>query len=324
MKFRVVIAEDNIQIVECEQPQSVGEFVNLIKEKCNITGTLCIQYVDPEFNDYINLMDVESLKDKMTIKINLLNPESNSDTGNENSTTGLRGECWPIVFPVPKFDVDIELWLAKANSQYKANESLSDIPRDMKSRLLYRVASTIYDYTAYINQMQCKDVAQALIKSHPGLRSPAGQGWETWQNSIAYKMSNFRGEIRKLGSKEVTLNGNRKSTRNPLGGNNSGLAPSKNIKKPKRGEVNLAPDLPSDENEESQEKHREALIQLTASCNPNKENINRLMALTYAHRRDDVNNQLPIPTLFTRWPALSMEGQVSMVQQHNITPFYFN
>ncbi|KAG9280697.1 hypothetical protein AMEX_G3437 [Astyanax mexicanus] len=79
---------------------------------------------------------------------------------------------------------------------------------------------------------------------------------------------------------------------------------AKNVKKPRKAEVNYLPPYPAGEDEESQENERiELLTELKKRDNDTL--IKEKMAKTFAHRRHEIINQTPsIEDVKTRWPAL--------------------
>ncbi|XP_056290726.1 uncharacterized protein LOC130206680 [Pseudoliparis swirei] len=110
-------------------------------------------------------------------------------------------------------------------------------------------------------------------------------------------MANYRTKLRGYGVPEVMCNAlKRKSP----GDQKS----AKNVKKPRKAEVNYLPPYPAGEDEESQEQDR---IQLLTEVRKrdNKKLIKEKMAQTFAHRRNEIVNQSPaIEDIKARWPAL--------------------
>ncbi len=86
--------------------------------------------------------------------------------------------------------------------------------------------------------------------------------------------------------------------------------PAKNIKKPKKAEVNYLPQHPSGETDSSLENVRLDLIE--ASNKRDVKSINDMMASTYSWRRMEVVAQSPdVAKLKVRWPALFEPFQVN-------------
>lgn len=90
----------------------------------------------------------------------------------------------------------------------------------------------IYENTAYPSSLQISEVAEALTQKHPCLKEPGSfNGSYGWAQRLKYKMNNFRIKLRVLGCPEVEVNSlKRKTTRDQY--------PAKNVKKPKKAEVN--------------------------------------------------------------------------------------
>lgn len=88
--------------------------------------------------------------------------------------------------------------------------------------------------------------------------------------------------------------------------------PSKNIKKPKKAEVNYLPPHPTGESQETLEKERLELIFEITKKN-NAKIIADKMNKTFSSRRVEVVSLSPSVGVFKeRWPALFTEAQVRM------------
>lgn len=89
--------------------------------------------------------------------------------------------------------------------------------------------------------------------------------------------------MRQLGWPDVTVNGGK------LGKNNADGEPSrKNIKKPRKGEVNYLPDFPEGMDVARLEALRETMVNEMQKKNPNDSLIRKNMDITCALRRDEV------------------------------------
>lgn len=65
----------------------------------------------------------------------------------------------------------------------------------------------LYTHTAYPSSAQINDVAEALVKKYPCLKEPGSfSGYYGWQQSIKYKMANYRTKLRGYGVPEVMCN----------------------------------------------------------------------------------------------------------------------
>lgn len=86
--------------------------------------------------------------------------------------------------------------------------------------------------------------------------------------------------------------------------------PAKNIKKPRKAEVNYLPPHLVGETEESLESNRLELISETKKKN-NGRVINEMMSRTFSLRRQEIAGQAPsVADLLERWPALFEPSQV--------------
>lgn len=117
-------------------------------------------------------------------------------------------------------------------------------------------------------------------------------------------MGNYRTKLRACGVPEVMCNSlRRKSPANQK--------TAKNAKKPKKAEVNYLPPYPAGETEESLEQERIQLLTEIQKRDNNKV-IKEIMCNTFAHRRNEIVNQMPsIEEFHARWPALFEASQVS-------------
>lgn len=163
-----------------------------------------------------------------------------------SASSSLQKKPWPTEFIIPRFSVETEMILERANEVYRKEGTLLTTP-NIKSDRLEKIAQSIYTYTPYPSLQNRLSVAEALIKAHPCLKDPgSSSGIIEWQNSIKYKIANYRTKLRGLGILAVTCNAlkhkcpaDRKS--------------AKNVKKAKRAEVNYLPPYPAGENEQSLE-----------------------------------------------------------------------
>lgn len=108
----------------------------------------------------------------------------------------------------------------------------------------------MYTYTAYPSGAQISDVAEALCTKYPFLREPGSfSGFYGWQQSLMYKMANYRTKLRGFGVPDVMCNALK--CKSP-----ADQRSVKSVKKPRKAEVNYLLPYPEGENEESQEQER--------------------------------------------------------------------
>ncbi|XP_071348849.1 uncharacterized protein [Trachinotus anak] len=229
-----------------------------------------------------------------------------------SSSSSLQKKQWPTEFIIPQFSVETEMILERANEVYRKEGTLLTTP-NIKSDILEKLAQSIYTYTPYLSLQNCLSVAEALIKAHPCLKDPGSSaGVIGWQNSIKYKMANYRTKLRGLGIPDVTCN----ALKHKLPADRKS---AKNVKKAKRAEVNYLPPYPAGENEQSLEKVREELV--TGSKKKNNEKIVKdKMNKTFALRRHEIINQCPtVRAMKDRWPALFDPSQINAEFQRTTT-----
>lgn len=119
-------------------------------------------------------------------------------------------------------------------------------------------------------------------------------------------MNNFRSKLRGIGCPEtVVYSLKRKSA--------DDQTPAKNVKKPKKAEVNYLPPHPQGENSESLEQERVNLLHEVTKRN-NFQVVAEKMGKTFSlHRQEIVYNAPEIRDVMERWPALSDAAQVSIL-----------
>lgn len=176
----------------------------------------------------------------------------------------------------------------------------------MKSAIKRDLSNVIFSYTAYPSGLQVSAVTEALLEKFPCLKEPGSfAGMYGWQQRIKNKMHNYRAKlkVRKYAYPEIEIN----TLKRKWSGD---AAPAKNVKKPKKAEVNYLPPHPVGENQDSLEKDRLALISEMKKKN-NEKIITEKMSKTFSTRRAEVVAHSPAVSVFKeRWPALFSEAQV--------------
>lgn len=168
-----------------------------------------MQFQDPMFdNELCNLSSVSKLpKDRATLKVHSqpvpdFNSDSTLDTASLPSSDespgppAKRSRHLPQPFEIPKFTFDVELRLKQGNEAFLKDGTILDIPKEMKSDILEKLAEAIYVHSPYPTREKYDLVAQALINKHPCLREPGSAcGWYCWKFSLRFKMGNFRQKL---------------------------------------------------------------------------------------------------------------------------------
>ena len=227
-----------------------------------------------------------------------------SESPDASTSTTLAKKPWPTEFMIPKFSVETEAVLERANEDYRKHGKLLDYSK-IASDILAKLADLIYSHTAYPSRIQKRSVADALIKAHPCLQDVVSEtGYGGWVIKINNKMINHRTKMRGFGMPDVTCN--TLKHKSPEDGK-----PAKNVKKPRKAEVNFLPPYPANEDEHSLEKEREELI---TECKKkhNEKTVKEKMNKTFPLRRHEVINAQPsVQVLMERWPAMFAPSQVS-------------
>jgi len=180
-------------------------------EKFNIQRPedFILQYLDPDFKEYVNLTDVADICDLMSLRLcpkitSSRNEPIASASTIETGSAHLRRESWPKTFELPVFDSMVQMFLKSADDNFSKNGTPAVVPRDIKVKLLDAVANKIFGYTAYASKDQIQQAAKALVDKHPSLQcTTAPNGWEAWAHALGFKMGNFRMKMRRLGCEEV-------------------------------------------------------------------------------------------------------------------------
>ncbi|XP_023128876.1 uncharacterized protein LOC111570377 [Amphiprion ocellaris] len=324
MRFRVIIDHDIKKITfQNDIPSSVEDFIKVFKQAFSITTDISLQYKDADFDDFFTLTSTSDLKDKDTLKVVHMPPgiimttvphERNPDNSDVSSVDDLlsadsqdnlipsppateRQHLWPALFPIPIFSYNTEMALRQGNEKFLKDGTLLTIP-SIKSDILERLAETMFSYTAYPNDPQRAAVAQALIEKHPCLREPGSfNGCYGWQQSLKYKCGNYRSKLKAHGNPELIIN----TLKHKQEGDRK---PAKNVKKPRKSEVNYLPPHPVGETDSSLENVRLELIAMS-KIQDNGQMINDMMSRTYSCRRREVVGQsVQIAEFKERWPAL--------------------
>lgn len=322
MLIHVILADDDIWRVQLETlPATVDKLKTTLKIKLNLEGDIVIQFQDPEFNNELcNLTDMSELPtERPRLKVILKAPPitlpslSSLDTGSSDtaslsssssvySSSTTRSKHWPDNFIIPTFTYDVELRPRKGNEAYEKDGSLLTVTAPMKRDILDRVGSAIYEYNAYPTSKQNEDVAKALVEKYPCLREPASShGWHCWKFSLTFKMGNLSQKYRIAGCLELTVNQKRSNT----------STGNRKLKKVKRSEINLLPDIPEGKSPDCLESERIVLIEEMKKKKRDVKIMDNLMESTFALRRKEiVEGEPPVSEVEDRWPTLFSERQV--------------
>ncbi|TKS84012.1 Sterile alpha motif domain-containing protein 3 [Collichthys lucidus] len=197
--------------------------------------------------------------------------------------------------------------LRNGNVEYEKNNTHLNITRDMKHNILDNLASTIYGFKAYPNDMEIAMAAEALVAKHPCLTEAGSEtGWNGWKNSIKFKMGNYRNKMRRAGCREVAVNAGKRSKSHP-----ERESSHSNIKRPKRAEVNFLPNFPEGKNESHLEKLRQMIVDECQKTEKDLSFIRKLMEATFPLRRQTVVVSCPpVNEIMDLWPALKMESEI--------------
>uniref|UniRef100_A0A3Q3RC73 PB1 domain-containing protein n=1 Tax=Monopterus albus TaxID=43700 RepID=A0A3Q3RC73_MONAL len=294
LKLRVILDDVSAErLILPSRPETVSALIFEVKNKLNLTYDFRLQFQDPEFDNALcNLVNIEDLKSKATIKIVRLVESDRSSTSTDDTvllsdnTDSPEHLCrWPEIFVVPAFSYEVEYALREGNSAFVKEGKM-------------------------INSKQIGKAAEALVSKHPCLKENGSKsGYEGWKNSLHFKMGNYRTKLSRAGIRDVAVNAGKCSRTS-----SKGAVSRANIKRPRRGEVNFLPNYPSGETKGTLETQRLEMVEKFKKASAERDMIliHQHMQRTFALRREEIVNSAPhIAELKDRWPALFCDAQVS-------------
>ncbi|XP_052409578.1 uncharacterized protein LOC127955941 isoform X3 [Carassius gibelio] len=350
-KLRIILQDHDIRKLDLPQgiPETVSELESIVRKTFVLNGNFTLHYKDADFGEeYFSLTSTSDIKDKDTIKvIHIVEPPtltltftdvensfksasktciqtsvhtsvtdiypSISSSFSESQDTLIlpspehktqRSQRWPTEFSVPRFAYDTELVLAAGSEAFRKDGTQLNFTPILPD-ILEKLAENIFQYVAYPTSAQLSDVAEALVQKYPCLKEPGSyNGCYGWRQRLKYKMGNYRAKLRGLGCPELDVNSLKKKRAHER-------APAKNIKKPRKAEVNFLPPHPHGETEESLENERvELLNEIIRGVD--HQIISEKMAKTFSIRRQEIVSQArPLNDLKYRWPALFDPAQIN-------------
>lgn len=208
-----------------------------------------------------------------------------------------------------KFSVDVEYRLRQGNLLYLRDGTYLKVTKELKHDILEKLAEVIYAFDAYPKKEDLAAVAQALVETYPCLKEAGSpSGCVGWKNSLKFKVGNYRAKMCRLGRLDVTVNSGKRGRYST-----NGDPPNKDIKKPRKGEINFLPQYPEGLDDHNLEAARQVLVNEMMKAKPNGSLIKKEMDRTFALRRKEVVTDKPaITQIVQQWPALFSESQVCM------------
>ncbi|KAJ8361311.1 hypothetical protein SKAU_G00178360 [Synaphobranchus kaupii] len=326
-KLRVILNPDDTRklILLDGIPQTMEQLMDEVRKVCGLNGNLRLQYQDRDFGDALmNLTSTAELEDLATVKVIPITDDCSQgfnltvfddlvstpldDTvllSTPSSSVSTRTQMWPREFPVPTFSYDTELQLEKGNAVYRSNMTRLTLSSKTKSDVLEKVAEEIFKYKAYPTDADFSDVAEALLKKHPCLsESGSYNGCYGWKQRLKTKMGNYRTQLKGIECSELLVNSLKsKAPEDAL--------PAKKVKRPKRGEANHIPDIPTGETPDKLENERLSLLSEVKKRN-NRAVIKDKMDKTFSLQRQEiVEKQSGMEELKGRWPALFTMDEIN-------------
>lgn len=300
LKLRVILDDVNAErLILPSRPETVNALIFEVKDKLNLAFDFRLQFQDPEFDNVLcNLVNMEDLPAKATVKIvrvieSDLSSTSTDDTVllSDNTYSPERLCRWPATFVVPSFSYEVEYTLKEGSSTFMQEGKTVRLTRDQKHNILDVMAAEIYKHKAYPSTKQIGLAAEALVSKHPCLQETGSErGYEGWQNSLRFKMGNYRTKLSRAGIKDVAVNAGKRSRTNP-----EGAASRARIKRPRRGGINFLPNYPHGETTQSLETQRLAVVKQFKKSSMERDmiSIHQHMQRTFALRREEIINSAP-------------------------------
>lgn len=158
IKIRVILGADNAEklTIESGMPSSVEDLSDEIKRQFDIEGEIRLQYMDNDFNEFVNLNQISSIQDKSTVKVICLSEPSDSNQSVEEASLSSSNTVllsspdpatarsqWPLEFKIPKFPYDVDMQLQKANQDFMSKKVLLTPHFKLKSDILESLAQEI-------------------------------------------------------------------------------------------------------------------------------------------------------------------------------------
>ncbi|XP_063041751.1 uncharacterized protein LOC134436458 [Engraulis encrasicolus] len=209
---------------------------------------------------------------------------------------------WPSSFDVPKFSIDVELRLKKANDSYSQTKVPLVVPRDMKSEILSKLVQALFEIRPYPSRDEVETAVIALVQKHPCLaEEKPSSGWDAWLSSLWFKVGNYRYKLRQAGMPEVAINRKRHGE--------DGVTKF-NLKKSRRAEVNFVPDHPEGQTKETLEEERLEMIEEMKKKNVDTSLVQQKMHSTFSLRRREIVEVQPlVQEIKERWPAMFLTDE---------------
>ncbi|MEQ2231224.1 hypothetical protein ILYODFUR_037336 [Ilyodon furcidens] len=182
--------------------------------------------------------------------------------------------CGQESFQYPN-SLTTEIQLEKGSTVFRSNMTRLTLCSKTKSDILEKVAEEIFKYKAYPTDADFSDVAEALIRKHPCLTEPGSyNGCYGWKQRLKTKMGNYRTQLKGIGCSELLVNSLKSKAPEDA-------SPAKKVKRPRRGEANHIPEIPTGETSEKLESERLSMLHEVTKQN-NHAVIKTKMAQTFS------------------------------------------
>jgi hypothetical protein len=148
-KLSLLGNESVVKLIVPSGLSDVSELHQLACEKFSVTpDSTMLQYMDNDFNDYINLTEAGDIANLMTLRLVRCGDKADTSatSGNPGACSGssnLRTYIWPTNFEIPQFDQEVQLFLQSTESKFSSTGETATEPRDIKGKMLDTIANKL-------------------------------------------------------------------------------------------------------------------------------------------------------------------------------------
>ncbi|XP_038062431.1 uncharacterized protein LOC119732924 [Patiria miniata] len=318
LKFHVTYKSSK-RIIEHESANERGNVDEITKSICEQFKIprdgeqVQLQYFDKDFGDWVDVAPMSSLENMTRLQV--LMTAAHSDNEHDEAVPTPVSECsgespkasegptlstttspktfrvWPVQFNFPVYALR-----AGVLQKLRSGEKLS---RGERTQITDAVYQEVTKYTYYPKEWQYTEVVTAFMEKFPKVKSNENLSMSLWRQRIQYRFQNDR-------RRRDCVPGKRRLA-DPTS-TAAGPPPTKNDKL-MWGLKNYISQRPEGEDSTSIERHQAAMKVELAKRNPDRSRVDRLMALTFADRREFIIKGNPLMAdIKARFPALLAGG----------------
>lgn len=288
---------------------------------------LHIQYLDSEWDAYVDLEDIGMLKDKSRLKcttsVNQDDQQASSSSVHDppsimplapataqpthHPSTGGGLDSWPTVFSISEEFISPQVKTALCRKDDLGKPKL----RHVRGLFLSAVVESAKQFTNYPDMLQKQQMAKAIVRQWPHLKEKWGRGYDGWLSCLVNKLKNSRRH----------LTPKRKHTSTASDDDNGMDSPKRSRMTPQ----NLQTIVVNEEDETSLQQIRETMQEEMKKPETlqDKSNLSNLLERTFPHRRQALHDGASLESIRTNYVALmTVDGFLKeyelMTNQRNI------